>query len=334
MNGVVELKAAQERLLQRLGLRADSHFLSVSVVSGRVHVLTTGEGPPVVMLAGFGHPAAIWAPLMAELDGFGLCAVDRPNVGLTGHAFLRTASIRRLAVEFLEEVLDELGLLHPIFVANAIGSLWTLWFALDRPHRVGAMVHLGCPAFILGTSAPLSLRLFAMPGIGNLLTRLNPPSSRQVDQFASTVGENLSHLPELRELLVAVQKLPNTRQAVRELLRAYLRLGGPRPDIVLKEKDLAQVNQPVQLIWGGRDPFGGVDVGKRVAAALPNAELHVIPEGSHVPWVGNPGTAAEFIRPFLEEQAARIKEESTAFRASRSSSPRSAPPFWRSDARS
>ena len=39
----------------------------------------------------------------------------------------------------------------------AASSLWTTWLAaLDHPGRVGAIVHAGCPALILGTSAPLA----------------------------------------------------------------------------------------------------------------------------------------------------------------------------------
>lgn len=63
MSATEEFIAAQERLLQRVGVSAESRFLEAPAVSGRTHVLISGEGPPVVMVPGFGDPAAMWAPL-------------------------------------------------------------------------------------------------------------------------------------------------------------------------------------------------------------------------------------------------------------------------------
>ncbi|MGD8898372.1 MAG: alpha/beta fold hydrolase, partial [Acidobacteriota bacterium] len=156
--GTSEFEAAQERLLRRVGVAAESRFVDVPAVSGQAHVLVAGRGPAVVMVPGFADPAAMWAPLMARLEGFTLYAVDRPSFGLTDRARYSTATIRRLAVTFLEQVLDALGLERPAIVANSIGSLWSIWLALERPRRLATMSHVGCPAFILGTSAPLPMR--------------------------------------------------------------------------------------------------------------------------------------------------------------------------------
>jgi hypothetical protein len=78
MNATDEFRRLQRLLLQHVGVRAESRFLDLPAVSGRVHVLVSGDGPPVVMVPGFGDPAAMWAPLMGQLGGFSLYAVDRP----------------------------------------------------------------------------------------------------------------------------------------------------------------------------------------------------------------------------------------------------------------
>ena len=68
MTAVHEFEVQQGRLLQQFGVKAESIFLeNVPAVEGRVHVLKCGEGPAVVMVPGFGDPAAMWAPLMAAL---------------------------------------------------------------------------------------------------------------------------------------------------------------------------------------------------------------------------------------------------------------------------
>lgn len=299
MNSIDSFKTCQRRLLERVGLEASSRFVDTTVVSGDTHVLVSGHGPAVVLVPGFTDPAAMWAPLMAGLDGFTLYAVDRPCFGLTGPPRHASTDPRSLAVGFLEQVLDALHLESPLFVANSIGSLWAMWFALDRPDRVTASVHIGCPAFILGTSAPLPMRLLTVPLLGRLLMRLMPPSPGQVDRFAAMVGADLSGLPELRDLLVAAQKLPGAGARTRELLRSLAGVRGPRDGVELTETQLEQLSQPVQLIWGERDPFGAPEDGARVAAAIPEADFNILPGAGHVPWVDHAVPVGELAGHYL-----------------------------------
>lgn len=290
---------AQQRLLEHEGLDAASRFVDVPSIDGRAHVLVSGEGPPVVLVPGFGDPAALWAPLMARLEGFTCYAVDRPSFGLTSPARHDTATLRPLGVTFLREVLDALGLEQALFVGNSIGSLWTFWLAIDHPQRVIAMSHLGCPAFVLGTSAPFPMRLLSVPPIGRLLMALSPPSPAQVERFATLVGEDLSGLPELRDVLVAMQRLPGVRASLRELLHAVVRMRGARPEVALSADDLTQVAQPTQLIWGARDPFGSERVGREAAGLIAVATLHVLQDAGHAPWFARPDEAARLAAAFL-----------------------------------
>ena len=163
-----EFRAAQDRVLERYGVDADSRFVDVAVLSGRAHVLVSGQGPPVVMLNGVGTPAAMWAPLMSQLKGFTLYAVDLPGFGLTDTTSKLADDYRSTAVRFLEEVLEGLGLTGAQFVGNSLGSLWTLWLALDSPNLIVSMSHVGCPAIVLDTSAPLPMRLMSAPTLARI----------------------------------------------------------------------------------------------------------------------------------------------------------------------
>ena len=299
MTPIDEFKLAQQRLLERFGVRAESRFFEVPALSGPVHVLTSGSGPPVLLVPGFSDPAAMWAPLMARLDGHTVYAVDRPCFGLSGSARYATQTFRKLATDFLTQVLHGLGLVRAQIVGNSIGSLWSTWLAIDRPEQVSALAHVGTPAFILETSAPMPLRLMSVPPLGRALMRLSPPSPKAVDRFARIVGEDLSGVPELRDLLVAAQKLPGARDATRDLLHAALRLRGARPEVALTAAELGRVRQPVLLIWGGHDVFGAPATGWRASRFIPDADLILVPEGGHIPWVQHPGEVAAALGPFL-----------------------------------
>lgn len=295
---------AQQRMLSRYGVEAESAFVQAPSVEGRAHVLEAGQGPDVVMLNGLGTPAAMLAPLMAELDGFRLLAVDLPGYGLTSSAGGRFADdLRGNAVAFLEEVLGALGLVRPPVVANSLASLWTLWLAMDRPERVGPMAHVGCPAAAPGTVPPLPLRLQAVRPLGKLMTGLVPPSPKQVEQLARMVEEH-PLVPELADLLLATEQLPHFREALLSTLHAMLRLRGYRPQVSLTAADLARVEQPGLVVWGERDPFGPPEAGRRVAASMPHAEFHVV-EGGHAPWLDSAGRIGELVGTFLERDPGR-----------------------------
>lgn len=290
---------AQRRMLDRHGVDARSRFFEIPSINGRAHALVSGQGPAVVLLNGIGTPGAMWAPLMAELDRLRLFAVDLPAYGLTDTTEDFAEDLRRNAVSFLGDVLDGLGLDAPRFVSNSLGSLWASWLALDRPERVTAMVHIGCPALVLDTSAPLPMRLLSVKPLGRLLTRLQPPSEQQVEELSKMVKEYpLS--PELADLLLATERLPDFRQTFLSMLHVLLRLRGSRPEMRLTAEHLARISQPTLVFWGRDDPFGPVEAGKRMVDALPAAELHVV-GGGHAPWL----TQAQRIGPvaarFLRE---------------------------------
>lgn len=287
-------------MLARYGVEADRRFVDVPAIEGRTHALVSGEGSPVVMINGLGTPAAMWAPLMSELDGIRLFAVDLPAYGLTDAPPGFTDGFRRNAVRFLEEVLDGLGLDRPAFVSNSMGSLWTSWLALDRPERVAAMVHVGCPAVVLGTSAPLPMRLLSVRILGRLLTRLQPPSPRQVEQLGRMVNEH-PLVPELVDLLVATERLPGYRRTFLSMLHTLLRLRGSRPETRLTAGELARIDHATLLVWGEEDPFGPPEVGERMVEIMPAAELQVV-GGGHAPWLKQSERIGPLIARFLRRQ--------------------------------
>lgn len=290
-------RIAQQRMLERYGVEARSQFLEVPSTGGRAHVLVAGDGPAVVMLSGIGTPGAMWAPLMAALDGFRLIAVDLPAYGLTDTTADFADDLRRNAVRFLDEVLDGLALDAPLFVSNSLGSLWASWLALDRPARVTAMVQIGCTALVLDTSAPFPMRLLSVRGLGRLMTRLQPPSAKQVEALSRMVNE-YPLPPELADLLLATERVPDFRRTFLATLHAALRLRGSRPETRLTAAQLGRIRHPTLVIWGRNDPFGSVDAGRRMVQAMPDADLHVV-DGGHAPWVSGAEHFGPLVANFL-----------------------------------
>jgi len=87
-----EFIEAQRRMLDRYGVEAESRFFEVRSLGGHAHALICGEGPAVLMLNGIGTPAAMWAPLMAQLAGFRLLLATERLPGFR-HTFLSMLNV-------------------------------------------------------------------------------------------------------------------------------------------------------------------------------------------------------------------------------------------------
>jgi pimeloyl-ACP methyl ester carboxylesterase len=161
----------------------------VEVGTGRrVHLLEMGAGPPVVLLHAPGTSAGLFLPLLNELKVVRALAPDRPGQGPSDPIGLPRDRYRETAVAWLDGLVDALKLDAAALLGNSGGAVWALWYALAHPDRVKQLVLLGPPAMPM-TRLPLPVRLIATPGVGELLSRLAPPSRKSMLRFARFIGE-------------------------------------------------------------------------------------------------------------------------------------------------
>ena len=269
----------------------------------RVHLLETGAGPPVVLLHGTVDSAGFLLPLLNELQGVRALAPDLPGRGLSDPIDLPLHRYPETAVAWLNDLLDTLELDTVAVVGHSGGGRWGLWYAMAHPGRVKRLVLIGVPG-LPKTRCPLPIRLIAIPGIGELLSRLVRPSSKSVLRFASFVGEQatLAAHPDLVDLMVATGRDPIAAASARAEIRvlvspfALLSPSGFRRHSRVRPDDLRQLAMPTLVVWGEQDPLGSVSVAQAVTELIPHARLKVLPTG-HAPWLGQTAaTVADFVR--------------------------------------
>jgi pimeloyl-ACP methyl ester carboxylesterase len=297
-----EVRQVYERALA--GTSVHSRWVETPA-AGRVHLLETGAGDPAVVLHGTGNSAGFLLPLLDQLQGVHAIAPDLPGVGLSDPVDLPRARYRETAVAWLDGLLETLELRGATLVGHSGGGVWALWYALAHPDRVKRLVLLG-PAALPGTRCPLPIRLAVTPGLGKLLSRLAPPSPKAVLRLASVMGERatLAAHPDLVDLLVAEGRDPIADRAAKAELRALispfalLTPSGFRRRARLQPHELGRLAMPTLVIWGERDPLGGVPVAQALTRLFPDAHLEVLPTG-HGPWLGRPVETATAITGFL-----------------------------------
>jgi len=280
----------------------------VDVEGRRVHIVETGEGPPVVVVHGTGGPALFYRPLLERLAGVRVLAPERPGQGLSEPAELPRTGYRSAAVAWMGRLLDALDLHAATLVGHSMGGLWSLWYALEHPRRVSRLVLLGGPPGLPRERAPLPYRIMATPGLGRLVRRLSPPAEKSLLQFARMVGEErtLADRPDLVELLVAAGRDPlaaaTDRNEVRAVLAPHVLLSPSRFRRASRvaSDELQRLPMPVLLIWGEREPLGGAPVARELAELLPHARLELLDAG-HAPWLGHAQSIAPMIADFARE---------------------------------
>jgi pimeloyl-ACP methyl ester carboxylesterase len=292
-----EVVAVHERILAV----SPAQGRDIKVGAGRrVHVLEAGEGPPVVLLHGSSTSSLLLVPLLERLKGLRGIVVDRPGFGLSDPARVSRECFREAAVEFLDEVLDELELDTLALAGNSMGGTWALWYALARPDRVRQLVLLGAAPLLPGTRIPPPLRVMATPIVGELLERLTKPSPKLVVRMMASMGEQdtIINYPDQIEALVAAGNDPIVSQVNLAELRAAISPFGFRRSVRVQPDELRQLTVPTLLVWGDHDPIGAIEVAEATANLLPNAQLEVLLAG-HAPWLGNPDRTTKLVSTFV-----------------------------------
>jgi pimeloyl-ACP methyl ester carboxylesterase len=285
-----------------LGVLDETRSRRIRMRSGRgVHVLELGEGPPVLLLHGSSTSSLSFMPLLARLRGVRAIAVDRPGFGLSEPVDVPRERFRDAAVEFVDEVLEELRLKPSAIVGSSMGGTFALWYALAHPERVRRLVLVGAAPLLPGTTPPVPLRVMSAPVVGDLLARVMKPSAKTVARFMAVMGEGdtIVRYPDLIDALVAEGNDPIASDANLAELRAIMTPVGFRSALRLHPDELRQLSVPTLLVWGDHDPVGTVDVAQANARLIPRSQLEVLPAG-HVPWLGNPDRVSELLSSFCD----------------------------------
>ncbi len=288
---------AIEEVYRRMLRAADANGRFVPRPSGSlVHVVSAGDGPPVVHLHGTNTSSLSHLMLLRRTPGSRSYLVDRPGCGLSDPESFTRGGFREYAVGFVGDMLDALGLDDTLLVGASGGGIWAIWYALAHPERVRGLVMLGSVPTLPGGRVPLPLRLAATAGIGDLMVRAVKPGRRMLQNMMASVGEAETILrhPDLLDSLVAGARDPVATQANLAELRALISPRGFRTSMRFSTDDLRRLAVPTLMIWGDRDPVVPLVQARAVAAEIPHARLEVLP-GGHVPQLGNPDRVAALL---------------------------------------
>ena len=298
-----ELAKAQAALLARFA--PDTRVRRIRWSGGETQLFELGTGAPLLYVHGGLSGAYEIVPILGALaENHRVLAVDRPGHGLADPFDYRDVDLLDHARTFLREILDALELSTVDVVANSMGALWSVAFAIDAPSRVSRLALVGAPAG-LKRQVPLQLLLLGLPLIGQRLGR-HVFSKATREGSRKFWGQVLVKHPEKVDDLLLDVDVANARRNVENMLGlvrciADARRLGLRRELILGER-WRDLTTPTLLAWGEHDAFGSPEEGEALVATNPNLRLVRLAGAGHVPWLDDPESVVAEIERFLATQ--------------------------------
>jgi pimeloyl-ACP methyl ester carboxylesterase len=250
----------------------DAQF--VDVLGLRTRHLVRGEGPPVLVLHGWGASIEAILPIVTGLAPVvTVYALDLPGFGQSDPP-PRPWGVEDYQV-FLAAFMDALEIERPAIVAHSNGGRIAIRMASTEPARVSRLV-LVDSAGIRPKRTLSWYRRVGMAKVGKHAAHLlGPPGER------------------LRALLVR-----------RAGSADYLAAGAMQPTLVkLVNADLRpfmpQIEVPTLLVWGSRDTDTPVSAAREMERLIPDAGLVVLDGAGHYSYLDQPARFARIVSHFV-----------------------------------
>jgi pimeloyl-[acyl-carrier protein] methyl ester esterase len=261
-------------------------------MSAALHINTTGKGPDLVMLHGWGMHAGVWRMVSTALAGnFRVHTVDLP-----GHGQSRQPEMMATLESWVELVAESV---IPRLSGPACWLGWSLggMLALQLAHTYSEQVRR---LMLVATS----LRFCQADDWQDAVT----PSV--LDGFANNLQQD-HHGTLQRFLALQVTGDTRARQTLKELKQRILEQ--PEPEAaalqtgldILRTADLrslaTELKQPVLLIGGEKDRLVSPTTLHNVAALLSRCQLEIIPAAGHAPFISQPEAFMKLVKAHCEQ---------------------------------
>ena len=269
-------------------------------------VVTRGEGPPLVLLHGFGASRftfRLWIDELARTHTVHL-------IDLFGHGTAPPPQDRRYGpleqAEAVTRWLRAADLRHAVLIGHSLGGGVALLVTLNlmqrsETDRVAALVSVAGPAY--PQAIPAYIGLARIPALGRTLLRLVG-----VERVVRHVLEHVVFdCDTITDAQIAGYADPLRRPTGRRaLIQTARQIVPPGLDELVTR--VPSLDLPVLLLWGKHDPVIPLSVGERLERELPHARLVVLERCGHLPPEEVPAESLSAVRTVLDATDTRTRK--------------------------
>lgn len=282
---------------------AETDSLFIEVGGFRVHYKRHGQGPTLILLLhGSFMSLRSWRDVSLPLaEETTLVAFDRPVCGLTSRPLPKGSTPSPYSADaqadLVADLIGALGFEQAILVGSSTGGTIAVMTALRHPERVKGLVLVDAMIFSgYATSevpAPVLAMMKAMRPVFSRIMKL-----MIVKLYDKAIRKFWYRQERLPDAVIETYKrefmLGPWDQAFFELFLATRRLD-------LDDK-LPAIAIPTLVVTGEQDRAVKPEESRRLADAIPDARLEIIPDCGHLPHEERPEIFVDKVRAFLQQQ--------------------------------
>lgn len=273
----------------------------VVLPQGTIRYRESGSGRPIVFVHGFMANGDLWGGVAPELAGEHRCIV--PDWPMGSHELSMPASTDlapHAMAQLVADFIAELDLTDVVLVGNDSGGAICQLVVTEHPERVGALVLTPCDGYDKFPPFPYNVLL----AVGRV------PGLRAVYFQSLRFGllRRIGFKPLMQQGYddVIVRSWTEPSRVDLDIRRDALKFAGGMSSSVTMGayEQLPQVTIPALLVWGPKCRFFTIDLGRKIASALPDAELVEIPDTQTFLSMDEPVLLARAIEQFVAGRAA------------------------------
>ncbi len=258
-------------------------YLSVEKDKLFYHLESGDPDKVIVFLHSLGTNHQLWKYQIDKCAAAGYTIVA-PDARGHGNSSCQDGVSVDLWVSDLLAILNQLKIEKAVVCGVSMGGVQAMAFALKHPERVRALILADTFAKIDPHSVDDKIKFTA--GIAK---------EQGMDRYADTYLNNtLSETVSAREIRDAL------RQAIAGMtVEAYTASAETcfRSDV---EDQLGMIAVPTLVLIGEEDVKTPIDLSRKIAAKIPNAELHIVARGRHLSNVDEPESFNQLLFTFLQ----------------------------------
>ncbi|WP_017326487.1 alpha/beta fold hydrolase [Synechococcus sp. PCC 7336] len=267
----------------------------------KLHYVTRGEGPLMLMLHGFPAFWYAWKYHIPEFaSSYKVVALDLPGYNDSDKPTEFSAYRVENLVGYIEGAIDALGYKHCVLVGHDWGGALAWTFTYDRPERVERLVVMNFPhpaKFAQGLRTPQQLLrssyilFFQLRGISEFVIRQGNYA------FIGFVFEEVKQYnPDFTSEDIQTFRTAAARPgALTAMLNYYRNL----PNSPFLKRQWGQLEVPTLLLWGEQDNAFGKELSYGTEAYVKDFQLHYIPNSGHWVQLDRPQQVSQHLRDFL-----------------------------------
>jgi len=271
---------------------------TVDTGAGPVHFRELGEGEPLVFIHGLLVNGLLWRKVVPALATRYRCVVPDLPLGAHRTPMAKDADLSPPGLaKIIAEVADGLNLGRATFIANDTGGAITQILAASQPERFERLVLTPCDMFdnfLPPLFRPLQWIGSNPTALGAVLQPMRIEAIRNSPLGFGWLAKRAIEKRISDRYIHCVLHSSAIRRDVSKILRGI----SAKYTIEAAEK-LRTFDAPALLVWADEDRVFPVEHGRRMAAILPDARVHMVDDSySFVP-EDQPDQLAALIADFV-----------------------------------